>query len=519
MKAIYNALKNPDLLRYGGNTAWLLAERITQMGLAFIVGIFIARSLGPAAFGLLNFAISFGLLFAPLVLMGMDQILVKELVTRPNEERVILGSGIALRFIGFGVMAAVAAGSSFLLTSDERTRIMILLVLMGYAGVAMNGIDAFFQARICVRYTAMATISGSIIFAALNLLGCFYRFDLYFFALTNGMIVLFSASVKWWIYNHSFSGIRQWRCSGREMKNILMQSHWLFWQLAMNAVAANIGYLILKLVCDDQVIGFYSVVIKVTACFVVIPEVICLSLFPLVIHAAGNPALYRRRLSSLYFGNFWGGMAMVGAAFLAGKFLVVLLYGGSYVQQGPSLTDIAKELAAPVAQFREYAGLRRRNRPQRISSVLAIEDCRAGAVDDRTEGRRAERYPAIMHQRFGGDRKRGLPQCPVEKHGVPRNDVLGQQLMQRNPGRIEMLEFLRRFADDIQIPVGDFRVGENQPRNMRRIREIPPETLQRNGNLIGFPDIVVIGKHNKISIGSVQQPGKIVGRRITPAGQ
>lgn len=337
MKAIYNALKNPDLLRYGGNTAWLLAERITQMGLAFIVGIFIARSLGPAAFGLLNFAISFGLLFAPLVLMGMDQILVKELVTRPNEERVILGSGIALRFIGFGVMAAVAAGSSFLLTSDERTRIMILLVLMGYVGVAMNGIDAFFQARICVRYTAMATISGSIIFAALNLLGCFYRFDLYFFALTNGMIVLFSASVKWWIYNHSFSGIRQWRCSGREMKNILMQSHWLFWQLAMNAVAANIGYLILKLVCDDQVIGFYSVVIKVTACFVVIPEVICLSLFPLVIHAAGNPALYRRRLSFLYFGNFWGGMAMVGAAFLAGKFLVVLLYGGSYVQPGELL--------------------------------------------------------------------------------------------------------------------------------------------------------------------------------------
>jgi len=118
------------------------------------------------------------------------------------------------------------------------------------------------------------------------------------------------------------------------MKNILRQSNWLFWQFAMNAVAANIGYLILKLVCDNQVIGLYSVVIKVTACFVIIPEVICLSLFPLVLHAAGNPELYRKRLAFLYFGNFWGSMAIVGAGWLVGKFLVVLLYGDSYIQPG-----------------------------------------------------------------------------------------------------------------------------------------------------------------------------------------
>jgi PST family polysaccharide transporter len=330
-------LKNRHFLKYGGNTVWLLTERVTQMGLAFLVGIFIARSLGPAAFGLLNFAISYGLLFSAFVLLGMDQILVKELVKRPDEAGVILGSGIALRLVGFGVMAAVVAGSSLLLDLDARTRIMILLVLLGYVGVVMNGIDAFFQARVCARYTAMATISGSVIFAILNLLGCFYQFDLYFFALTNGMIVLFSAGVKWWIYNHSFSGIRSWRCSGREMKNILRQSNWLFWQLAMNAVAANVGYLILKLVCDNQVIGYYAVVIKVTACFIAISEVICLSLFPAVLHVFDRPELYRRRLNFLYFGNFWGSMAIVGAACLAGKFLVVLLYGDSYVQPGALL--------------------------------------------------------------------------------------------------------------------------------------------------------------------------------------
>ena len=45
------------------NTAWLVADKVLRMGVGLVVGVWIARYLGPAQFGLWNFAIAFAALF------------------------------------------------------------------------------------------------------------------------------------------------------------------------------------------------------------------------------------------------------------------------------------------------------------------------------------------------------------------------------------------------------------------------------------------------------------------------
>ena len=45
--------------RYLKNTSWLFAEKALRIVVSLIVGSFIARYLGPAKYGVYNYAISF----------------------------------------------------------------------------------------------------------------------------------------------------------------------------------------------------------------------------------------------------------------------------------------------------------------------------------------------------------------------------------------------------------------------------------------------------------------------------
>lgn len=118
--------------RYGANTLWMLAEKGGRLVLGFLVGIYVARQLGPAQYGLLNYAISFIALFSVLVTLGMDPVLVRELVKRPSRADCILGSALALKAAGFGVMV-VAVGAILLfspMTNGERLLLAFRLIVV-----------------------------------------------------------------------------------------------------------------------------------------------------------------------------------------------------------------------------------------------------------------------------------------------------------------------------------------------------------------------------------------------------
>jgi O-antigen/teichoic acid export membrane protein len=49
----------PGFRNYFANTSWLLGERVLQMVVSLLVGIYVACYLGPERFGLLSYEFSF----------------------------------------------------------------------------------------------------------------------------------------------------------------------------------------------------------------------------------------------------------------------------------------------------------------------------------------------------------------------------------------------------------------------------------------------------------------------------
>lgn len=141
------------------NIGWLVTERVFRAGISAFVIAFVARALGPAEFGALNYALLLFGLALPLATLCFDGIVVAELVRAPHAEGVTLGSAFALRvaaglgttLLVCGVMWAQAA------TPDWPTlsAIAVMLVLQS-AEVP----ELWFQRHLLARWTTGARIAA-----------------------------------------------------------------------------------------------------------------------------------------------------------------------------------------------------------------------------------------------------------------------------------------------------------------------------------------------------------------------
>ena len=77
----------------------LVLERAAFAGINLVVGILVARYLGPGDFGLFNVLISVVTIVAAVAKLGLDGVLVRELLVRADQRQLDLG-------VAFWMMAA-----------------------------------------------------------------------------------------------------------------------------------------------------------------------------------------------------------------------------------------------------------------------------------------------------------------------------------------------------------------------------------------------------------------------------
>jgi O-antigen/teichoic acid export membrane protein len=81
------------------NASWIIVCRIVNALLSLIVGMLTARYLGPSNYGLISYAASLTAFVSPIMLLGLSEILVQEIVNKPESEGEALGSSIVMCLI------------------------------------------------------------------------------------------------------------------------------------------------------------------------------------------------------------------------------------------------------------------------------------------------------------------------------------------------------------------------------------------------------------------------------------
>ena len=81
------------------NASWIVGCKIVQSLLQLIIGVLSARYLGPANYGLINYAASITAFMIPIMQLGLRSTIVKELLDCPEQEGKTLGTAISMNVV------------------------------------------------------------------------------------------------------------------------------------------------------------------------------------------------------------------------------------------------------------------------------------------------------------------------------------------------------------------------------------------------------------------------------------
>ncbi len=158
---ISNLENRPVLSKILKSSGWLFFDRFFRLGVSFIVGLWVARYLGPEQFGVLNYALAFVGLFAVFSSMGLENLSVKEMVSHPKEAKIILLSSFVLRLsaatIGLFVLWSFAS-----FESDKTKLYAILILSLSLITNCFETFDFWFQAQTQSKPVAIARIGASL---------------------------------------------------------------------------------------------------------------------------------------------------------------------------------------------------------------------------------------------------------------------------------------------------------------------------------------------------------------------
>ena len=209
------------LREYVSNTSWLALERLFRMAVGLVGWLYVARYLGPEDFGLLNYALSFVGLFATVAALGVDQLLLRELVRQPSSQAVFLGTAAGLRLAGSVAAIVVITVLLLLIGGDTEERLLIWIISITLLLQSLGGIESHFAAQVRSKYVVYVQLVQSTLSLLLRIALVELEVPLVWFAvaLTLDSVLLYVGLV--WAYRRFGGAISDWRFDFGEAKRLL----------------------------------------------------------------------------------------------------------------------------------------------------------------------------------------------------------------------------------------------------------------------------------------------------------
>ena len=320
-------------MKYFKNTSWLFAEKILRMLVGLFVGIWVARYLGPEQFGLFSYAQSFVGLFTAIATLGLDGIVVRELVKDENRRDELIGTAFLLKIMGaIGVLAILGIAVNFT-SNDNYTNILVFIIASATIFQSFNVIDFYFQSKVLSKYVVYANIISLFVSSIVKIALILNEAPLESFA----WVVLFDSFVLsvgfiyFYIKNNSTFSIKQLKFSRITALSLLKDSWPLI--IASTAVMMNqkVDQIMIKEFLGVIEVGYYAAAIRLVDVLILLPFIVAKSIFPSFIQSnENNKKRFNKKIVWSY--RVFIISTLIGAILLhlVSEYLIIFLYGNEY---------------------------------------------------------------------------------------------------------------------------------------------------------------------------------------------
>jgi len=331
LKNIVQLKNHSGFRKYFANTSWLMAERIIRMTVALFVGVYVARYLGPERFGLLSYANSFVGLFLALATLGLDSIVIRELVKNPETRNELLGTAFGLKIFGTILMWFFILVSVPITENDNQTNIFIAILSFAILFQVFNVIDFNYQAEVKSKYVVKVQFFQLIFSSSTKLFLIFIKAPLLWFVWVYCFDTFLLAIGLVVIYMIKSGNFLLWRWKW-EFARTLMRDSWpLILSGIIVSIYVNIDQVMIKHMIDEQAVGIYAIATRISTAWYFIPIAITSSMFPAILNAKyNNSSIYQQRLQALYDILVWLAILIAIVILCLSESIIDLLVGQEY---------------------------------------------------------------------------------------------------------------------------------------------------------------------------------------------
>lgn len=184
------------------NASWIIGVQIVKSLLGMVISMFTARFLGPSNFGLINYASSIVAFVSPIMYLGINNILVREIIDSPEKEGETLGTAIGLSvFSGMFCILGIFTFTSLINRNEKETVIVCTLYSILLIFQALEMIMYWFQAKLKSKYTSIVALVAYAVVSAYKIFLLATGKSIYWFALSNALDYMLISVSLIFIYN------------------------------------------------------------------------------------------------------------------------------------------------------------------------------------------------------------------------------------------------------------------------------------------------------------------------------
>ena len=328
----FNYIKNHQgFQKYFHNTKWLFIAQFSRLIAGFLVGVWVARYFGPTKFGIFSYVLAFTSLFAGIAKLGLDGIIVRDLVNEPEKRNIYLGTAFWLKIIGALLVLGLIAIAVQFTSNDAITNLYIFIIASGLIFQSFEVIDFYFQSKVLSKFVSLSQMAQIFLSSLLKVFFILTHAGLIWFVIVSGFDQITLAVSLLFAYKYQkLPNFFRYFDLGTAKK--LLKSSW---PLVISSIAISIymriDQVMIKEMIGNSQLGFYSASVKIATLWYFIPTIIASSLFPAIVSAKKNNInMFYNRLQKLYAFMFWIAVAVaLPVTFLSG-YLINFIYGTAY---------------------------------------------------------------------------------------------------------------------------------------------------------------------------------------------
>ena len=314
------------------NAFWAVGSKLLSGLKIVVIGIIVARHLGPEDFGAYSYAISFVTLLSVLAEFRLHNILIRELSEDVHEPKKVLGSafGVCLIFsiVGYLILLVLAK----VIESDSKLYVLIVVYGISYFFQTLRFLRAFFIAKYLNRIIFQVEILvGSLVIGTAVILGI-YAAEVQFFVFVRLLDLFLIVALLLLFYQLKFGDLSHWRFKKQIAQSLTKNSLPLVVSSFAMIIFQQLDKIMIKHFLDENAVGQYTASSSLISLIVFVPVVLTEVLSPyLIAFKQGKRLSYYQKKAQLFSDYiFWGSFIISGAIMLLSSIIINVIYGDQF---------------------------------------------------------------------------------------------------------------------------------------------------------------------------------------------